>query len=442
MTHNEALSRRTILQKAWPIILANAAVPTLGLVDTAVIGNLGSAAQLGAIALGAVIFSFVYWSFGFLRMGTTGFTAQAAGAREEAEVRATLARALLIALAIGVGLILLQKPLATVTFLLLDGSSQVETIARDYFLVRIWGAPATLATFALLGTLIGLGRSRTLLMVQLLLNGLNIVLDVYFAGVLDLGARGIALGTVIAEWTTCVLALFVIYRLLRQRHGGGETFWCWSRILDARKIRRTLGANTDIMVRTLTLVFAFAWFANQGARFGDVVLAANHILLQLISFSAFFLDGYAFVVESLVGTALGARQRVLYRRAVGLSSELALATAVLLALGIMLFGDMAIALLTDLIPIRETASLLLPWCALYVVLAVAAFQLDGIFIGATRTREMRHAALISIAAFLLAWWPLSTYFGNVGLWWSFIVYAVARALSLLRYYPRIEAALV
>lgn len=439
MHHNQTLSRRSILQKAWPIILANAAVPTLGLVDTAVIGNLGSTPQLGAIALGAVIFSFVYWSFGFLRMGTTGFTAQAAGRGDEAEVRATLQRAILIALALGAGLVLLQRPLAALIFFLLDGSPRVESLARDYFLARIWGAPATLATFAILGSLIGLGRSRTLLLVQLGLNGLNILLDVYFAGVLEMGARGIALGTAIAEWTTCLFALAALYRLFRQRQRDEERFWSWSRIVDRGKISRTLAANADIMVRTLSLVFAFAWFANQGARFGDTVLAANHILLQLISFSAFFLDGYAFVAESLVGTALGAGRRPEFRRAVWLSSELALITAGILALGIVLWGDTAVGLLTDLGPVRDTATGLLPLCGLYVLLAVAAFQLDGIFIGATRTREMRNAGLMALAIFLLAWWLLAGQFGNVGLWWSFIIYVVARALSLLRYYPRIGA---
>lgn len=437
MKSPQPVTRKAILQKAWPIILANAAVPTLGLVDTAIIGNVGTTAQLGAIALGAIIFSFVYWSFGFLRMGTTGFSAQAAGAGNEAEVRATLARALLIAFAIGIGLIILQRPLAGLAFLLLDGSSEVEAVARDYFLVRIWGAPATLATFALLGILIGLGCSRILLGLQLLLNGLNVALDVYFAGVLDMGATGIALGTAIAEWITCLLAMLVIYRILRRRHQDNEAFWAWSRIVDPVKIKYTLTANTDILIRTLTLVFGFAWFANQSARFGDHVLAANHILLQFISFSAFFLDGYAFVIESLVGTALGARQRSQFRIVVLQSSQLAVATAAALALGIFLLGDTALYFLTDIPEVRHVAASLLPWSALYVLLAVAAFQLDGIFIGATRTREMRDASLLSITAFLLAWWPLTIFFGVVGLWWAFIIYVVARALALALYCPRI-----
>lgn len=413
----------------------------LGLVDTAVIGNFGTAAQLAAIALGAIIFSFVYWGFGFLRMGTTGFTAQALGAGDEAEIRATLARSLLIALIVGCSLVLLQWPLAELAFMLLDSSATAEGAARDYFFIRIWGAPATLATFALTGCLIGLGQTRTLLAVQLLLNGLNAILDVYFAGILGLGVRGIALGTVIAEWTSCLVALALIYRILHKRHKDPERFWPWPLIADPHKIRLTLAANTDILIRTLTLVFGFAWFVNQSARFGDVTLAANHILLQIVSFSAFFLDGYAFVVESLVGQALGARQRKQFRKAVVLSSQLAGLTALALAVAILLFGQQAIALLTSLHDVRQTADIHLPLAALYVLLAVGAFQLDGIFIGTTRTREMRNASLLSIALFLLMSWPLTALFGNLGLWWAFIAYVVARALALMPYYFRIEASL-
>jgi len=410
-------------------------------VDTAVIGHVGDAAQLGAIALGAIIFSFLYWGFGFLRMGTTGFTAQALGAGDEAEIRATLARSLLIALVVGCSLIALQWPLGELAFFLLDSSATAEDAARSYFFVRIWGAPATLATFALTGCLIGLGLTRALLLVQLFLNGLNIILDIYFAGVLGMGVRGIALGTVIAEWSSCLVALAYLFHILTKRNKDATPFWPWQLILAPQKIRQTLAANTDILIRTLTLVFGFAWFVNQSARFGDVTLAANHILLQLVSFSAFFLDGYAFVVESLAGQALGARQRQQFRRAVVLSSQIAGLTALGLAVLILLFGQAAVMLLTSLPHVQQTANAYLPLVALYVLLAFAAFQLDGIFIGTTRTRDMRNASLLSISIFLLASWPLIALFGNNGLWWAFIIYVIARTLTLIPYYFRIEAEL-
>jgi MATE family multidrug resistance protein len=435
------MNHASIWRRAWPIILANAAVPLLGLADTAVIGNLGNLAQLGAIAFGAMIFSFLYWSFGFLRMGTTGFTAQAAGAKEEAEVRATLGRALLVAAGLGIVIILLQWPLARLALALLDGSDEVEAITQAYFTIRIWGAPATLSIFALTGCLIGLGRSRHLLLVQLFLNGLNIALDVLFAGFFAWGAEGIALGTVLAEWATVLLASGLVVRLLRQRQVDAEPFWPWLRIRDAEKMLRLMAANSDILIRTLLLLFSFAWFTNQSAQFGDAVLGANHILLQLVSFTAFFLDGYAFVAEALVGEAMGGRRSRELRVAVRRSTELAAATAFLLALLMVCFGTQAIAALTDIAAVRAAATDALALAALYVLLSFAAFQLDGIFIGATRTRDMRNASVISLCAFMLAWWWLTPLFGNRGLWAALVIFVCARAAALGACYPRLLRAL-
>ena len=434
----DSISYRYLLQKAWPIILANASVPLLGLVDTAVIGNVGSITDLGAIAFGALIFSFVYWSFGFLRMGTTGFAAQASGAGDQQEVRAVLGRALLIALCLGVVLILIQWPIGLAAFSLLDGSAPVEAVAQEYFDIRIWGAPATLATFALMGLLIGLGKSRTLLIVQLFLNGLNILLDVWFAGILGWGASGIALGTVIAEWTTVLLAGWLVYRTLNERKLLTEVFWPKAKIMDLSALLKTASANLDIMLRTLILVFSFAFFINQSAKFGDTVLASNHILLQLIAFSAFFLDGYAFVVEALVGSAIGAKRSDVFDLAVWRSTVLALITAILLALVIALVGDIAVMLMTDISSVRLAANQLLPFAATYVLFSFAAFQLDGIFIGASFTRQMRDAAALSIVVYFIAWWALSDQHGIQGLWGAMIIYVVARAVALLLFYPSLR----
>ena len=213
------LTRRAVARQAWPIILANAAVPALGLVDTAVVGHFGSTTDLGGLALGALAFNFVYWSFGFLRMGTTGFVAQASGAGDEAEVRAALGRAVLMAVVLGVILVALQWPIIALYLGLMDGSEAVESVTAEYFMARIWGAPAALTLFACSGLLIGLGRSRELLLVQLLLNGLNAGLDIWFAGYLGMGVRGIGVGTAIAEWSTCGVALAIVWRVLRERQG-------------------------------------------------------------------------------------------------------------------------------------------------------------------------------------------------------------------------------
>lgn len=434
MKNPQNITYRYLIGKAWPIILANAAVPLLGLVDTAVIGNVGTVEDLGAIAFGALIFSFVYWSFGFLRMGTTGFVAQAAGAGNEAEIRAVLGRALILAIGLGLVLYLLQTPIKLAAFALLGGSENVELIAQEYFDVRIWGAPATLAMFALMGTFIGLANSKLLLLVQLFMNGLNIALDILFAGVLGWGAFGIALGTVIAEWSSVLFASVLLFRLLKRRGSKGEVFWPRDRIFDRSALLKTLSANADIMIRTLLLVFSFAFFTNQSARFGDVILAANHILLQLVSFAAFFLDGYAFVVEALVGSAVGSKRLDCFDVAVRRSTLLALGTAVILAAMVWLFGEFAIALLTDLEPVRMAAEQMLFLAAIYILFSFAAFQLDGIFIGASSTRHMRNAAVISLAVFLVVWWLLIDRYGVSGLWWAMIIYVAARADALLMCY--------
>lgn len=422
-------------------MLANSAVPLLGLVDTAVIGNTGTVQGLGAIALGAIIFNFAYWSFGFLRMGTTGFTAQASGAGDEPEVRATLVRSLLLAAAIGLLLVALQRPIIDVALRLLGATPEVETLTRDYFGVRIWGAPASLGTFALLGTFVGLGHTGLLLRTQLVLNGLNIVLDVLFAGVLGWGVRGIALGTAIAEWTTLLMALALAYRLVRERHVDGEQLWPWNRVMDAAKARKTLGANADIMVRTLALLSGFAWFTSQGARFGDTMLAANHVLLQLVSASAYLLDGYAHATEVLVGRAVGSRTRAAFDRAVRSASELAGASAILLTVVVAAAGPWVIARMTAHEAVRVAASAYIPYAAAYVLLSFVAFQLDGVFIGATRTRDMRNAGLVSLAVFLGASWVLIPVMANTGLWIAFVVYVVARGVTLLARVPALRRTL-
>ncbi len=428
-------SRREVLALSWPIVLANSTVPLLGLVDTAVIGNMGTVVDLGGIALGAIVFNFVYWSFGFLRMGTTGFTAQAAGAGDSVEVRAAVGRALLLAIGIGVVLLALQRSIGGLALWLLSANEEVESLTRAYFDVRIWGAPASLGMFALLGTFVGLGRTMVVLKIQLLLNGLNIVFDVLLAGVLGLGVEGIALGTAAAEWVTFGIAGIAAYKILQEGRSDTEPFWSWSRISDRKSLHRTLDANANIMIRTLFLLAGFAWFANQSAQLGDATLASNHILLQLVSMSAYLLDGYAHATEVLVGRAVGARQLAAFDGAVRAATELAAATGIALAAAVFLFGSRVIAVLTDLEPVRDLAGAYLPLAATYVLVSFAAFQLDGIFIGATGTRDMRNASVISFFAFLAASLVLVPTGGNLGLWRALVAYVVVRAVTLAVRYP-------
>lgn len=434
-------THREVWAIAWPIILANATVPLLGLADTAVIGRTGGVVDLGAIALGALVFNFLFWTFGFLRMATTSFVANAAGAGNEPEVRASLGRASLLSLGLGVVLIALQLPLAWVALEILEGSPQVEAITRSYLLTRIWGAPAALLVFALMGTLIGLGQSRALLVVQLVMNGMNIALDVLIAGVLGWGAIGVALGTALSEWTAAVIGALWVAKILRARHADAEPFWPLARLRDATAWWRTLRAQADILLRTLFLLLGFGWFAQQGARFGDAILASNHVLLQFISLGAFFLDGFAFAAESLVGRAQGARQRGMFDRAVRRSTELAVGTALALSLALWLGGRFAIDLLTDLEPVRKLAGEHLVYAAVYLSVAAWAFQLDGVFIGTGSTRAMRNAALAALVIFLTLGYLLAGAWGNRGLWLAMIGYAAARGLTLGVVYPRLRRSL-
>lgn len=432
----QAPSYSRISRLALPIIFANAAQPLLGLADTAFIGHFGDAADLGGIALGTLIFSFVYWGFGFLRMGTTGFVAQAHGANDNEGVRAAVGRSLLMALLIGAALVMLQLVIGWGAGYLLDGSEAVRAQADAYFYTRIWGAPATLANFVIFGALIGLGMTRHLLALQLLLNGLNLALNVFFVVVMSYGVRGIALGTVIAELTCVGVGLWVLLRVIRPHDLRGR-FWPSARIMETAAWRHTLRTNADIMWRTLFILLGFAWFAKQGAGLGDEVLAANHILIQVTTFAAFFLDGFAFVVEALVGQTLGAGRGDLFRVALRRSTVLSALTASALAGGLLLAGPQFIGVMTTLESVATPALHYLPYAAVYIALSFAAFQLDGVFVGATRSREMRNTAALSVVALMTLSLILLPRWGNEGLWVAFIAFVVVRAVSLGAYLPRL-----
>ena len=429
-----------IIRLAFPIILANASVPLLGLADTAVIGQTGTAADLGAIALASLIFNFVYWGFGFLRMGTTGFIAQSIGAGDKDEAHALLFRSVLLGGGIGLLLILLQPLIGAGAIALLKASDEIKTLVGTYFYIRIWGAPATLITFALLGTFIGAGWTKHLLVVQLFLNGLNILLNILFVVGYDFGVRGIALGTVLAEWSTLFFASYLLVKKMQLGHVGRRFGHLRELIFNKAKLLALVKVNGDIMIRTLALLTGFAWFANQGADFGDAVLAANHVLLQFVSLSAFFLDGYAHVAEMLTGNAYGARDKVSFTQQVRHSSVLAGITALALAGLVYLFSGQLIPLLTQDTQVQAIAQAHSLYAAIYIAVSFAAFQLDGVFIGVTKSLEMRNATLAALLIFIGAALWLAPAYGNAGLWVGFVIYVIARAVMLGVYYPRIMRA--
>lgn len=428
------VTHRRLWALAGPIILSNLSTPLLGAVDTAVVGRLPDAAYIGGVALGAVLFSFLYWSFGFLRMGTTGFTAQAYGAGDTDELRATLIRPLGLALALGLLLILAHAPIGRLAFWLLEGSAAVEGHAQTYYTIRIWSAPAALVNYAILGWLLGTQRAFAALWLQVALNGLNIVLDVIFVIGLDWGIAGVAWATLMAEVTAAVIGGAIIARALR--HHGGR--WDRARILRADRVAALLRVNIDIFLRTLAVIAAFSYFAAQGAKMGDITLAANAILMHLQAFMAYGLDGFAHAAEILAGGAVGARSRAQFRAAVRISTVWALATALAIAAVYGLAGPAIIRLFTVVEDVRAMALAFLPWLVVSPLLSVWSFMLDGIFIGATRTAAMRNAMMLSLLVFLAACWWLVPAYGNTGLWLALMILMATRAVTLGAAYPRLE----
>jgi MATE family multidrug resistance protein len=429
----ETLSHRTILAIAVPIMISNLSTPLLGIVDIGVIGQIPDAALIGAVALGALVFTFAFWAFGFLRMGTTGLTAQALGASDTGEIRASLERAIVLAIIIGIVLIIAQWPVRELAFFLLEGSERVENLAQDYYDIRIWSAPATLTNYALLGWFIGLGKARVALMLQLILNISNMLLDVFLVLGLDMGVNGVAIGTVTAEFLAAFAGIVVAGRHLRKIGGN----WDAQRLFVSERMRRTLTVNRDIMIRSLSLIFVFAWLMAQGAKQGDSILAANAVLMHFVAVSAYFLDGFAFAAEALVGKAVGAAHRAGFAKASRMTTWWAAWVALVTTLLLIAFGPTMVNILTVEPGVRALAHEFLPWAALAPLAGVWCFQLDGIFIGATRTAEMRNAMLASLAIFLVGWYLL-TPFGNDGLWASLYVHYAARTGTLFYFYPALR----
>ena len=423
---------RRVWRLAAPIILSNLSVPLLGAVDTAVVGHLPEPYYLGAVAVGALIFTFLYWGFGFLRMGTTGLTAQAWGGSRDDEVRATLYRALLTAVGLGAVILLLQKPIGAMAFALLEASSEVEGHGGAYFAIRIWSAPAALANYVVLGWFLGLQNARVPLALQVFLNGINIVLDLVFVLVLGWQVEGVALATVIAEYSGLALGLlFVLHRL------QGASAVSATKIFDPARFKYLFAVNRDIFIRTLCLIFCFAYFTAQGAKLGDVVLGANAVLMNFLAIASHGLDGFAHAAEALVGGAAGAGHRQGFRRAVSACVFWAGIVAGLFAIIFWMGGDKLISILTGVASVRETASQYLPWLIVAPILSVWAFLLDGIFLGTTRTVELRNAMLFSTVVYLIAVQLLLPTLGNHGLWLALSGLMVLRGVSLAAYYPRV-----
>ncbi len=428
------ITHKRVLGIAFPIVLANATVPILGVVDTGVVGQLGDPVPIGAVGIGAIILTAIYWLFGFLRMGTTGMTSQALGAGDQGEADALLSRALILGGVAGLCLILLQIPIFAGGFWISPASPEVEASARTYMAIRVWSAPAAIALFGITGWLIAAERTRTVLILQVWMNGLNIVLDLVFVLGLDWGVGGVATATFLAEWSGLALGLWFCRDVFARHHWNA-----WPRILDRARLWNMAAVNRDILVRSLCMEATFVSFLFFGARFGDVPLAANQILLQFLHVAAHALDGFAFSAETLVGNAFGARNVQRLRRAAKLTSLWGAAVVILFSVGFWALGPWVIEAMTTSDPVRKAAMALLPWMIAAPILGIAAWMLDGIFIGATRTADMRNMAAVSAAIYFAAVWAFQG-FGNDGLWMALLVSLVVRGITLGLRYPALERA--
>jgi MATE family multidrug resistance protein len=418
------VSHRRVLALAIPTTLAHVSTPLLGVADAAIIGRLGEAHLLGAIAAAALVFDFLFWSFGFLRQGTSGLTAQALGADDKARQGATLVRALIGGIGIGAAMILLQSAIAWTAFTALGASVEVTEAARAYFDIRIWSAPFVLVNYAVLGALTGRGRTDFALALQVFVNLLNIALNVGLVYGLSLGVRGSAAGTLMAELSGTFLGLLIVWRLYGNLFAIPREL-----VLDRAELALMIGVNRDIMIRNVALLMAFAIFTAQGTRGGDIKLAANAILMNLFLVSAYFLDGFATAAAQMCGQSLGARDAKGFRKAVRLTLTWSLAFAALVTALAVSGGNSFIDFLSTNAEVRAYARDYLVFAALSPLVGALAFELDGVFIGATWTKDMRDMMLLSLAVFAGGVYALQP-FGNAGLWMALLVFFLVRGLTL------------
>ncbi|WP_189523834.1 MULTISPECIES: MATE family efflux transporter [unclassified Mesorhizobium] len=429
-TRSFAVTNRSVLAIAVPMTLAYLTTPLLGIVDTAVVGQFGDAALLGGLAVGSLVFDVVFASFNFLRSGTTGLVAQAFGRGDALEEQAVLWRALLIAVVAGIVLAVLAPLVATIGQWFMAAEPRVSAAMSIYIRIRLLAAPFSLVNYAILGYVLGRGEGGLGLMLQLVLNGINIVLCILLGLELSWGVAGVAWATVSGEFLAMLLGLAIVLMRFRKLERPSRR-----RVLDLPAYRRMLSLNRDIMIRSFSLLAAFALFTRQGAQFGTVMLAANAVLMNFFLIAGYFLDGFATAAEQLAGRAIGARARTAFKQAVRLTLAWGFGLAAAASLILLSAGADLVALVTTSPEVRAVADIYLPWAAFTALSGVLAFQMDGVFIGATWSRDMRNMMLLSFLAFSGALITLAPAFGNNGLWAALHVFLLVRGLSLLAMLP-------
>ena len=429
--HTPQAINKQIYRLALPNIISNFSIPLLGAVDTALMGRLESEHYLGAVGIGGVIFSFIYWGFGFLRMATTGLTAQAFGENDTPECGRLLLRAAGIGLMGSLFLVIFQWQLADMSFLLINTSPEVEHLARAYFHIRIYAAPATLCLHALHGVFLGLQNAHYPMLLTIVVNLINIVLNLVFVQMLGMKVEGVAFATVIAQYVGVLLAILLFFR----RYRGILRGWNIREVLLLSKLKRFLSISGDIFIRTCCLVFSHAYFTAKSAALSDTFLAINTILLQYINLLSYAIDGFAFAAESLVGRYKGAQDLHTLKQTTRLIFLWAFLFAGVILLILACFGERLLYVFTDQMSLVEQAEVYLIWVIIAPVINVAAYIWDGIFLGATASRALRNSVIVSTLLYLSAVYLL-TPFGNHGLWGALTLLLVARGVSLTVLAPK------
>lgn len=417
---------REILKISIPSIVTNITVPLLGMVDVAIVGHIGDAGYIAAIALATMVFNLIYWNFGFLRMGTSGLTAQAFGAQDKEEYLNVLVRGIVIALSVAVILLLLQYPIAQLCKRLIDSSPRTIDLMLTYFYIRIWAAPATISLYVLKGWFLGMQNAASPMWVATVLNLVNIVFSLLFVYAFDAGIAGVAWGSVLAQYSGLLLAIIIWVR----RYGH---FWHdirWRAALQWRKMIRFFQVNADIFLRSLCMIAVFTFIPYISSSMGDEILAANTLLMQLFTLTSYVMDGFAYAGESLVGKYVGAKDLFKVRRTIRYLMCWGVALAVAFTLLFVFGGEMLLRILAKDEAVIGTAMIYMFWTYLLPFTGFAAFIYDGIYIGATATAAMRNVMFVATAIFFIIYYALAAHWGNHALWFAFIVFLIFRGLLM------------
>lgn len=426
---------KVFLALAIPLTISSLATPLLGVVDTAIMGRLPQASYIGGVSIAVLIFNTLYWSLGFLRVSTSGFSAQACGIRDKPSITLSLVRPMIIALLVGMLIIVFQWPIKTVAFALMAPSESVEMIAQDYYNIRIWGAPFTLVNYVISGWLLGMAKVKLSLLLQVFMNMINIVLALVFVLVLGWDAQGVAAATLISEISIAVLGLVVVLKTKMISLGGLNS----AVLLEPVALIKMMKVNRDLFIRTICLLTVFNFFAFYGIRYGETVLAANAVLMQLHYVIAYFLSGFANASTVFVGKAIGEKNPELYFKTITITAIWGTLTAIALSLSVILFRQPLIVLFTTLADVQQVSDIYIYWVAAFPLVAVWGLQLYGIFSGATVSVPIRNSMIYSLIVYLVVLWLGVPNLGNHGVWLAFIVFSLGRSLFLWAYLPKLHS---